>query len=273
MRPRTLSGRWITSPAVTSIDARAHANFTGWVRFLCRLEGGELFEQPGVVCFRGPTDFPSSRISLRTDPAASADAYVSALDENLFAHGKTACTWVRIDADADLSEALLARGFREFGTTPEMVCEGALEPRDPPAGATVRLAKTADDVRDYARIAGEAFAHLMIPAEVTAKSIDNPDVMLGPDVAIALADVNGEPVAGACVVMVGDQPEGYVGWVACLDKARGNGLGDTVTRRVTNEGFARGANIVTLEASQFGEHTYARMGYRELYRYRLLIKL
>jgi len=114
---------------------------------------------------------------------------------------------------------------------------------------------------------------LVLPAEVTAKSIDNPDVMLGPDVAIALADVNGEPVAGACVVMVGDQPEGYVGWVACLDKARGNGLGDTVTRRVTNEGFARGANIVTLEASQFGEHTYARMGYRELYRYRLLIKL
>src|SRR5262249_41013000 len=115
--------------------------------------------------------------------------------------------------------------------------------------------------------------HLMIPAEVTTATLDNPDVMLGSDVVIALADLNGEPVAGACVVMVGDQPEGYVGYVACRDKARGNGLGDTVTRRVTNEAFARGANIVTLEASHFGEHTYARMGYRELYRYRLLIKL
>ena len=47
----------------------------------------------------------------------------------------------------------------------------------------------------------------------------------------------------------------------------------TASRRVTNEAFDRGASIVTLEASHFGEHTYARMGYRELYRYAVLIKL
>jgi ribosomal protein S18 acetylase RimI-like enzyme len=258
---------------VTSLDARAHANFTGWTQFLCRLEGGELFEQPGIIGFRGPTDFPSSRIALRTDPPATADAYVQALDEQLFAHGKTACTWARIDVDDDLNTALLDRGFQEFAQTPEMVCEHVLEDREPPAGVTVRLAATAADVRDYARIAGEAFSHLALPAEITAGTIDHPDVMLGSDVVIALADLDGEPVAGACVVMVGDRPEGYVGWVSCVDKARGHGLGDTVTRRVTNEAFARGADIVSLEASQFGEHTYARMGYRELYRYRLLIKL
>jgi hypothetical protein len=258
---------------VTSIDDRAHANFCGWVRFLCRLEGGKLFEPPGIIGFCGPTDFPSSRIALRTDPPSPADAYVQALDDFLFAHGKTACTWVRIGADDDLNTALLDRGFQEFAQTPEMVCEHALEDREPPAGVTVCLAETAEDVRDYARIAGEAFSHLALPAEITAAAIDHPDVMLGSDVVIALAHMNGEAVAGACVVMVGERPEGYVGWVSCLDKARGNGLGDTVTRRVTNEAFARGADIVSLEASQFGEHTYARMGYRELYRYRLLIKL
>ena len=42
---------------------------------------------------------------------------------------------------------------------------------------------------------------------------------------------------------------------------------------MTNEAFARGAELVTLEASHFGENTYARMGYRELYRYRILIKV
>jgi hypothetical protein len=95
--------------------------------------------------------------------------------------------------------------------------------------------------------------------------------MLGADCVIALADLDGTPVAGALVVLFG--PTGYVGWVSCLDEARGRGLGDVVTRRVTNEAFARGADLVTLEASQFGEHTYARMGYRERYRYRILIKL
>jgi hypothetical protein len=156
-----------------------------------------------------------------------------------------------------------------------MVCEHPLEARDPPAGVTVRLASTAEDVSAYARIAGEAFTHLALPAEITAATIDNPSVMLGSEVVIALADLDGEPVAGACVVMVGPGPiqNGYVGWVSCLDQARGIGLGDVVTRRVTNEAFALGASIVSLEASHFGEHTYARMGYRELYRYRLMIKI
>ena len=79
-------------------------------------------------------------------------------------------------------------------------------------------------------------------------------------------------VAGAQVVLFADG-RGYVAWVSCADAARGRGLGDTVTRAVTNEAFRRGADLVTLEASQFGEHTYARMGYREIYRYRMLIKV
>src|SRR5262249_54364661 len=126
VRPTTLSGRSITSPAVTSIDARAHANFVGWTRFLCRLDRGALFEHPAITGFRGPPDSPSSRIALRTDPPAGAASYVQALDEFLFSHGKTACTWVRIDTDDDLNTALLDRGFQEFAQTPEMVRERAL---------------------------------------------------------------------------------------------------------------------------------------------------
>jgi ribosomal protein S18 acetylase RimI-like enzyme len=108
---------------------------------------------------------------------------------------------------------------------------------------------------------------------MTRETIDNPDAMLASDCAIALADLDGKPVAGAMVALFGEEPSGYVGWVACLDEARGRGLGDVVTRAVTNEAFARGASLVTLEASQFGEHTYARMGYREVYRYRVLIRV
>ena len=78
-------------------------------------------------------------------------------------------------------------------------------------------------------------------------------------------------MAGALVLLVGGH--GYVGWVSTLAEGRGHGLGDAVTRRVTNEAFARGAGTVTLEASPFGEAIYRRMGYRDLYRYRMLIKL
>jgi ribosomal protein S18 acetylase RimI-like enzyme len=103
--------------------------------------------------------------------------------------------------------------------------------------------------------------------------LDAPEVLLGPDVAVSLAEIDGRPVAGALSVLLGDEPNGYVGWVSCLPEGRGRHLGDHVTRLVTNEAFARGASIVTLEASRFGENTYRRMGYEERYRYRMMIKL
>jgi ribosomal protein S18 acetylase RimI-like enzyme len=99
--------------------------------------------------------------------------------------------------------------------------------------------------------------------------------MLAPDVAVAIAEAaDGTIVAGAMVVLFTEpEPTGYVSFVACADAARGHGLGDAVTRMVTNEAFARGVTLCTLEASHFGRNTYDRMGYRTLYDYRLLIKV
>jgi ribosomal protein S18 acetylase RimI-like enzyme len=156
----------------------------------------------------------------------------------------------------------------------EMVCETRLETRADPTGFRVRLAESAADVAGYASVAGEAFAHLAIPAEWLEATLSNPDALLADNIAIAIAEADDGPiVAGALSIVLGDEPNGYVSWVACADAARGHGLGDAVTRRVTNEGFDRGARLLTLEASPFGRNTYHRMGYRELYDYRLLIKV
>jgi ribosomal protein S18 acetylase RimI-like enzyme len=259
---------------VTDVAARAHRNLGDFTRFHARLDPDSvLLDEGGVVAVAGTANFPTARTGVRSDPAVdaarSADTLVSFFD----AHGGGGITWLRVGLDDDLGAVLTARGFQELSQSPEMVCAGPLEARLPPAGVSVRFAESPADVTAYARIAGEAFAHLMVPAEVTSTEIDNPDVMLGSDCIIGLAEIDGVPVAGALVVLFGPEPLGYVGWVACADAARGNGLGDVVTRAVTNEAFARGASLVTLEASQFGEHTYARMGYREIYRYRMLIRL
>ncbi len=259
---------------MADLEARAHANLVEFVRFLGRLDEAQVLDEPGVFAIRGADDFPTQRIALTQGgtPPAPADFADRAVDFLFEAGGKTACVYVRTD-DRALRDEMTGRGFVEYSTSPEMVCERRLESRPPPEGIAVRLATTADDIAAYAAIAGHAFRHLHFPEEILRASVDNPAVMLDSDVAIALADLDGRPVAGACSILVGDAPNGYVGWVACHDDARGRGLGDVVTRRVTNEAFDRGAQIVTLEASHFGEHTYARMGYRELYRYGVLIKL
>jgi hypothetical protein len=225
-----------------------------------------------VIAVRGEVDFPSTRLAIRVSTDTSAIQFADAIEDFLLGHGRSACVFLNDRTDADLVKEFEQRGFQEYSNSPEMICERALEDRPAPDGTSVRLATSPDDIAAYAGIVARAFTHLGFPEAATRAAIDNPDVMLAKDVAVSIAEIDGKPVAGASVVIFGDMPNGYVGWVACVDEARGRGLGDTVTRLVTNEAFKRGAGIVTLEASHFGEHTYARMGYREIYRYRMLIK-
>ena len=82
-----------------------------------------------------------------------------------------------------------------------------------------------------------------------------------------LARVDGEPV-GATLL---HESHGIAGvyWVAVLEEARGRGVAAAMVQHVTNVGFHLGAANVQLQASAMGEPIYRRLGYEELYRYRL----
>ena len=257
------------------VAALAHRNLGDFTRFVARLEpGATVLEAHGVIAASGPGSFPTARQAIRADMSTPGTEAAAAIAEFYDAHGRTGTAFARVGVDDDFTDALVTHGFQEWAQTPEMVCDRPLEARaDAGGGAEVHFAATAEDVATYARIAGEAFVHLGIPADITRKTLDNPEVVLRPDVAVALASVENEPVAGAMVVLCGAERLGYVAWVSCTDAARGHGLGDVVTRAVHNEAFARGAKLCTLEASQFGEHTYTRMGYTEVYRYRIMIRI
>jgi len=259
---------------VTDVAARAHRNFCNWTRWTGSFDADSaILDESGIIAIAGPIDFPSSRAAVRSDQSISAAQWSDDVDAFFTGRGKTACVHTRIGIDDDLTEQLLERGYREWTTTPEMVCEHQPEPRDPPAGIVVRFASSPADITAYANIAAEAFAHLHLPRDACVDAVDRPGPYLADNSVVALAELDGVPVAGAHVLLFDRDESGYVAWVSCSDAARGRGLGDTVTRAVTREAFARGANLVTLEASQFGEHTYARMGYREIYRYRMLLRI
>jgi len=251
----------------------AHRNLGDFVRFVARLQDGPLLDADGVVAAGGGPDHPATRQIVRSNASVTPGAWADRVDAFVAEHGRSGCVFARAGADDELIPPLEARGFKAWSNSPEMVCTGPLEPRDPPPGVVVRTAESVNDARAYARIAGEAFAHLLIAPEITEATLERTDILLADDCIISLAEIEGEPVAGALVVLCGPEPIGYVSWVSCADSARGRGLGDTVTRAVTNEAFARGAELCTLEASPFGEHTYARMGYREIYRYNMLIRM
>jgi hypothetical protein len=258
---------------MTDVAERAHRNLADFARWLAVLDpAATLLDDDGVVAVAATSDWPSDRLAVRTDESLGADAWVERADRFLRSHGRSACVFSRVGADDDIAAVLLDRGYTEYSTSPEMVCTAPLPARDPVPGVTVRLAADEADIAAYATIAAKAFTDLGMLEQPLRDLLDNPAVLLRDDCAISLAELDGRPVGGALVVLVGDEPNGYVGWVSCLQEGRGHQIGDTVTRRVTNEAFARGAQIVTLEASKYGESTYARMGYEEIYRYRLLIR-
>jgi len=261
------------------VAERAHRNLCDYIRWSSRLHAGTaIIDESGIVAMAGKTDFPTARTAVRSDRSLPPAQWVERVDSFFAAHGTMSCVYTRQTVDDDISELLVGCGYRDWATTPEMVCEHELAPRDLAAGITIRFADSPADISAYARIAAEAFAHLYVPEAAALDGVDHPDAFLADDCAVALAEIDGTPVAGAQVVLIdadrhADKMAGYVAWVSCTDAARGRGLGDTVTRAVTNEAFRRGARFVSLEASQFGEHTYARMGYREIYRYRMLIRV
>lgn len=84
-----------------------------------------------------------------------------------------------------------------------------------------------------------------------------------------MAEHAGEIVAGALSANLGDN--GYVGWVGTVEEARRKGLASACTAWATNRSLERGAALVSLEASPMGDPVYPKLGYRELYSYKLYL--
>jgi ribosomal protein S18 acetylase RimI-like enzyme len=258
---------------VDDIDASAHQNLVGFTRWMARLEPDPpVLDADGVLVVVGETDWPSSRVGVRWADDLGAAGWADAADGFLRRHGEFGCIFARDGADDELSEVLIERGYTQYGTSPEMVRTERLPGAPAPAGTTVRIADAPAQVRGYAAVTARAFAHLGFLEEPTRRLLDQPAHLLADDVVLVVAERGDAVVGGAMVVFPDSSDAGYVAWVSCADEARGEGLGDAVTRAVTNAAFDRGARLVTLEASRFGAGTYRRMGYDTRYEYRLMIR-
>jgi ribosomal protein S18 acetylase RimI-like enzyme len=258
----------------SSEAAQAHHNLLEYGRWTIGLDdGAHLLDADGVLALAFSYDWPSTRQAVCSDDAVPAERWVSAGDDFLAAHGTMACVFVREGVDDEAESLLLSRGYQEHGRVPSMLCDVIPEDRSPSPGVTVRLAESAEDVLAYAAVAGKAFVDLMLPEEPTRRLLERPQQLLADDVVVAVGELDGAIVAGAFAKLTDGGASGYVSFVSALAEARGHALGDAVTRRVTREAFQRGAASLSLEASAYGANTYRRMGYRDLFEYRLMIRL
>jgi hypothetical protein len=251
-----------------------HLNYVEFGRESCRWSVGSVTrEEDGVVLLATGSSFPVLGNGIyRVDDRASAIQVLDAADRWFAELGRGYTVMVRdTDVDRELEREARARGMVELLAMPEMVCRRRLEERPVPNGAALGWVEDVAAIADFAAVSSAAYEALGLPSDVTKELLTPSPRFLEPHVHAVVAYLDDSPVAAAMTVL----SHGIAGvyWVGTIEAARGSGLGEAVTRAVTNRAFDRGALVNTLQASPMGEPVYRRMGYETLYGYRGLVHL
>ena len=252
-----------------------HLNYLEFGRELSRQggAGGAVLEEGGLVLHASASSFPVLfNGAWRVDPTLPGSEVIARADAFFGDRRRGDSVNVRDghQGDADLAAAAEAAGLLSILSSPEMVCRARLEDEQPPAGATLRWVDDATSLHDFVTVSDQAYSSVGMEPGAVADAIVDLDRFTAPHVHTVVAYLDDAPVAAAMVLLSHSISGVY--WVGTTEPARGSGLGEAVTRAVTNRAFDDGARAVTLQASPMGEPIYLRMGYEPLYRYSTLVR-
>jgi hypothetical protein len=236
-------------------------------------DGGTAHDHGGLLMVATRSTFPVlANLAFRTDDDVSGKTAIEAAQRFFGERDRGFTLLVREQPDdSDLEAAAVDAGLALFmDHYPEMICRARLEEREPPDGVVVRRAVTIADIEDMFAVILDAYPSLGFPAEELALTFGLPHRLLRPHIAIVNAYADERPVGTAMTVL----SHGVAGvyWVATVGSARGRGVGESVTRAVTNWGFDNGARMQSLQPSSMGEPIYRRMGYEEVFNYRMYVQ-
>lgn len=246
-----------------------HLNLIEYCRETARWSGrdGAIEERDGLLLFATGSDFPVLvNGAFALDPTIAPADLLDVADRWFGGRGRgyTVLTGA-VEGDAALAAAAEARGMLPVLRMPEMMVRAPVEERPLPAGLDLRWVDDDATRADFVAVQAGAYTTYGMPPDVVPRVISDGRAFTEPQVQSVVAYLDGDPVAGAQTVL----SHGIAGvyWVGTLAEARGRGLGDAVTRAVTNRAFSLGATANSLQASSMGEAIYARMGYEPVYQY------
>lgn len=246
------------------LAGRVHRNLMSVNGWMGESAGGAVHSDHGELFFASASELPFLNGAMRETPEGDADDLLARARSFFFERnrGFVAFAW---PGDHELETAALAAGmFPALDRYPEMVCRGPLSVPN----AEVRGVEGRADAQAYWGICDMAYPSLGFPAGLFEAAFEPEDLLDETRVRAFLGYQDGVAVACASVWLAGDV--GMVGWVAAVPDSRGRGLAAACTIHATNAAFDLGADVASLQASSMGEDLYRRLGYEELFSYRLL---
>lgn len=175
----------------------------------------------------------------------------------------------------DLGDRLERHGFSEVDDTAAMAMDlDRLPEPDELPGVRIKLLEDAEDVDAYVDLLVREWeqSHPSTPSggrEVRQRHLLG---KLGqdPDSRRFIAWLDGRPVATSRLSMAGGAAGLYT--VITMPEARGRGIGRQMTLRAMHAGREAGMRIGTLQATDMGFRIYSRLGFEELFRYRMMVR-
>lgn len=241
----------------------ADANLIESIREHARWQAGagELIEHDGLLLYAGSNAYPGAyrNCAVRLDRNLDAHFALRRIEDFFGARGRGFTLWVRTGRDDDLETLAREADLSQVADGPCMLLTKPLPQPEVPVGVRVERFANEQTVRDAIGVNTEAYAMLGLPASETLATFRDPARLLSERVAGFVAYRDDRPLATALVLSSGQGAGLY--WVGTTKDAQRTGLGGLCTRLATNAGFDRGARVVMLQASRFGEPLYARLGY------------
>jgi ribosomal protein S18 acetylase RimI-like enzyme len=241
------------------LERIARTTVAAWGQYASRV-GGRVVVDAGLTFVVGthPTPIIINTV-FRTDPSVAPTALFARSQAFYRAIGHRFTLLTSDHADADLDDAAEASGWLMAIELPAMVCRSAVPDRRMPAGASIRRVDPLVDVDAFRTVVRDGFASDEDELAAADTVFSSPAALDRPGTVAVIASIDGRDAAAAMMNVIDRM--GYVGWVATLPAFRRRGLGELVSRAVTNAAFELGADIVALEASSMALPLYSRMGY------------
>ena len=234
--------------------------------------GGGVERDDGEIAWTvggSPLGYHNAVVSCAVEPPR-ADALIDEFVTELARRGLPGSWHVSPSMrPLDLADRLLARGFEDGGDEPAMVADLAVRPSPSPVdGLVVERVRTAADLAHYGEVladgCGEGPPEAAWVTEVFGRiGLD------GDRWCHLLGRLDGVPVATATVLVHPARVAG-VYFVCTAPAARRRGVGAAITAAAMQEARHRSCTTAVLGSSPMGYAVYRRLGFDEVFRYRLL---